>query len=338
MRMTSLHKTNTFRHIGLLLALLWTSCTKTTNTIPVVTTASSIAAIVKNATNLTLFDSALSKTGLIKTLDSAGPTSPYTLFAPPDAAFAASGITGFTIYGDSVPYLTRLVRYHLIAGETYTAAKIASLLAGPNAPYAAASINPYTGSSDTLYFTVNASGIFVNGSLITQADVTGNNGVIHAISNVLVPPSASIYQTLATDSTLGADSTLTYLVAAIRQASKSTRLDSLLSGTSVFTLFAPTNSAFRLPPFNFTSADTIATIAPDQLAMLLQAHIVAGRKFSSDFYGQLPTLLAGDSIRFSPTYGNVLVQKGDTTFSTVTGFNVMATNGVIHKISQVLLP
>ena len=86
--MTSLHKTNTLRHIGLLLALLWTSCTKTTNTIPVVTTASSIAAIVKNATNLTLFDSALSKTGLIKTLDSAGPTSPYTLFAPPDAAFA----------------------------------------------------------------------------------------------------------------------------------------------------------------------------------------------------------------------------------------------------------
>ena len=327
---------------------LLTACNKLTTTIPVVTSSSSIGVIVKNATNLTILDSALSKSGVLLILDSAGPTAPYTLFTPPDISFQNAGITGFTIYGDSVAYLKRLVLYHLLSGVEETATIIATNLMGPNAPYAASSTNPLTGYPDTLYFTVNANGIFVNGNLLTQTNVMASNGVIHVISGVLIPPVGNIWQTLSNDSTLYHDTTLTYLVTALIHASSGTsNLDSLLSGTQPYTFFAPMNSAFRNPPFNFLNEDTINTINPDTLAALLKRHIVMGRYFTSDFnpLGAFPSLLQGDSINFSPYYANVILQKADSTAtgvylnpSNVTNPNILTTNGVIHKIDQVLYP
>lgn len=322
--------------IAFLFFCIFSACVKTTNTVPVVNSSSTIAVIIKNATNLTYFDSALKKTGLILTLDSAGP---FTIFVPPDAVFTAAGITDSTIYKASLSYLTRLVRYHLIAGDIYTAAILGSTLPGPNAPTEAASINPSTGKVDTLFVTVNATGIYINGNLLTQTDVTGSNGVIHAVSAILIPPTGSIWQTLYNDSTLNNDSTLTYLVAALNRASMgATNMDTLLSGNGVYSLFAPTNNAFRA--FGFTSKDTINTIDPDSLARILSFHVVPGRVFSSDFTisGQLPTLIAGDSISFSPTYTTLLMQKGDSTYSNIITTNIMANNGVIHKIDQVLIP
>ena len=103
--------------IFLFTTYMFFACTKTTTKVPIVTTQSTIATIVNNATNLSLLDSILKKTGYILTLDSTGP---FTLFASTDAAFTAAGYTDSVIYKDSISYLKRLVLYNLIYGDALT--------------------------------------------------------------------------------------------------------------------------------------------------------------------------------------------------------------------------
>jgi uncharacterized surface protein with fasciclin (FAS1) repeats len=306
---------------------LFFACTKTTVKIPVVTTTSTIAAIVKNGSNLTLLDSILKKTGVILTLDSTGP---YTLFAAPDAAFTAAGFTDSTIYKDSVSYLKRLMLYHIIGGS-YT---LAQLPQGVNMPFETAS------PGDFIYITTDSSGVYINGNLITQSNVTASNGYIHAIQNVLFPPNGSVLQTLQGLSV--ADTTLTVLVSALNYINSggTNNLNALLSGGGVYSIFAPTNNAFR-SYFGDTTTVSFANYTPDSLANLLSRHIVNGRVFSSDFIAGtgIPSLLAGDSINFSPYYANTLVQKDSTSTSIgIIATNILATNGVIHKIDTIIFP
>ena len=159
--------------------------------------------------------------------------------------------------------------------------------------------------------------------------------------SVLFPPNnGSVFQTLINVS--AADTTLSYLLSALNYASTgTTNLDTLLSGKNVYSIFAPTNSAFRAY-FGDTINVPIASmgIPADTIAKLLSRHIVNRRIFSSDFIAGsgYPSLVAGDSIVFSPYYQNVLLQKGDSTSLNIVTTNILATNGVIHKIDQVLNP
>jgi uncharacterized surface protein with fasciclin (FAS1) repeats len=308
------------------------ACVKNTST-PVVTSGSSIAAIVKGSANLTLLDSAMSKAGLLATLDSTNPisiTGPYTLFAPLNIAFANIGFTDSTIYKDSVGYLKRLVKYHIIAGYGYY---YATLPQGIDYPVSSASLG------DTLYLTVSQGAIYVNGNYVTQNDVTASNGVIQVLNGVLIPPAGNIL------TVLGNDTTLSYLSAAIVQASKGTYNLTTLLSSGVYTMFAPTNAAFRLTPDS--TLGIIQTATPDTLARLLATHILNGRIFSSDFtstdtlysYSLYPYGSYQDSLFVSTTFGLTVLSKGDsTTPANIGPANILATNGLIHKVNRVLFP
>jgi uncharacterized surface protein with fasciclin (FAS1) repeats len=308
-------------------------CVKSTST-AAITPGTSIAGIVKAATNLTILDSAISKAGLVATLDSLNPIStagPFTLFAPVNIAFSNIGFTDSTIYKDSVSYLKRLVLYHLISGQKYY---YAALPQGVDYPIPSA-------SGDMLYLTVGNGYIFVNGNLVTQGDITAGNGVIQALSGVLIPPSGTILQTLQSLSSTS-DTTLSFLFAALQHASSSTayaNLDSLLSSTTnAYTILAPTNSAFAA--LGDTTIAVINNANPDTLARILQCHLLSGRVFSSDFpqSGSLLSI-AGDSLAFVTTFNLTVQSKGDSSIaSNITSVNRVATNGVIHKIDKVLLP
>ena len=105
-----------------------------------------------------------------------------------------------------------------------------------------------------------------------------------------------------------------------------------LSGPGPFTVFAPTNAAFeKMDP---TTLNTIIS-TPSLLTALLQYHVVSGDVRSSDLSnGPVSTLLSGQSIE-------VLVSSGKVTLngtSNVTDADVVASNGVIHIIDEVLLP
>ncbi len=301
------------------------ACVKTTSK-PVVTSGSSIAAIIKGSANLTLLDSAMSKAGLLPTLDSTNPmsiTGPYTVFAPLNIAFSTIGFTDSTIYKDSVSQLKKLVLYHIIAGQKYY---YATLLQGIDYPLLSA-------SGDTLFLTVGGGAIYVNGNYVTQNDVTASNGVIQVLNGVLIPPAGNIL------TVLGNDTTLSYLSAAIVQASKGTYNLTALLSSGRYTLFAPTNAAFRLTP-DSTSA-IISAAPPDTLARLLATHILSGRVFSSDFTSTdtLYSYNYSDSLFVNTTFGLTVLSKGDsTTAASIGPANILATNGLIHKVNRVLFP
>lgn len=107
-------------------------------------------------------------------------------------------------------------------------------------------------------------------------------------------------------------------------------LGDALSSAGPFTVFAPTNDAFaRLDPT--TLNNLIAT--PDLLAEVLQYHVVSGMVTSADLSNtSVPTLL-GPTIDIDLTNGVML--NGNTN---VINADVLATNGVVHLIDNVLIP
>lgn len=115
--------------------------------------------------------------GLIETLRTPGP---FTVFAPVDAAFAKIPVDTLHSVQADTKLLTTVLTYHVVAGA-YT---VADLL----------KIADTTGTLDTvagipLTITREGDQPLVNGFAIAVADIKASNGVIHAMGDVLLPPS-----------------------------------------------------------------------------------------------------------------------------------------------------
>ena len=122
--------------------------------------------------------------------------------------------------------------------------------------------------------------------------------------------------------------TLSTLTSAIVSAG----LVQTLSGPGPFTVFAPTNAAFeKMDP---ATLNTIIS-TPSLLTALLQYHVVDGDVLSTDLSnGPVETFLSGQNIE-------VMVSSAGVTLngtSNVTDADVIASNGVIHIIDEVLIP
>lgn len=298
-----------------ILTLLFYSCDKK-DTSPVL---ANITAQVVAASNLTLLESAVIKANLATTLEGTGP---FTVFAPTDEAFAKSGITPATISSLSATQLQSILLYHVLPSKI-TAANVP---VGPNAKV-------ITAGGDSVFVTKNAMGVFVNGIDVTKADVEASNGVIHLISNVLMPPSGNIVQVAQSNQSLS------FLVAAVLRASTgTTNVAQILSSGGPFTVFAPTDNAFK--DAGFATIAAINAASPDALASILTYHVLPGRIFSSDLVnGATPTTANGGKVTIVIS-GNTATVKGKTNAaaSIITGVNTMARNGVVHIIDRVLLP
>ena len=103
-----------------------------------------------------------------------------------------------------------------------------------------------------------------------------------------------------------------------------------LKGAGPFTVFAPTDEAFAKVP-----AETLASLAADKalLTKVLTYHVVAGKVMAADIKPGDVATVAGPNITLSVADGKVMVNG-----ATVTAADVVASNGVIHVIDQVLLP
>jgi len=302
-------------------AIGFANCTKTNVPSGTVTPSSTITAIIKAGTNTTLFESALTRTGLDSIFSGTGP---FTVFVVTDNSLIASGITDSVIqnYPDSA--LRNLVLYQTIGARLVSA----SLPSGPNAKIISA-------NGDSVFVTVDSSGIFINGVQATTVDVIAGNGVIHVISKLLIPPSGNILQSVQ------ADTSLSMLAAAMTLVSQhdSLNVDSLLSVGGPYTLFAPVNAAFRAAGY-FSPGD-LANVNADSLTNIIAYHIVPGRLFSPAFFGTPTPVTLNDSIFTISSLGNNVFSvtgiQNSTPANTIS-INVMASNGIIHRIDQVLLP
>lgn len=120
----------------------------------------------------------------------------------------------------------------------------------------------------------------------------------------------------------------TSLAAALTKAN----LVGALQSSGEFTVFAPTNEAFDnlLATIGKTSIDEIPASV---LEKILLYHVVQGEVISSEVTaGTVPTL-SGEKIAIT-TMGGIKVNSA----TVVLPFDVLATNGVIHTINEVLVP
>ncbi|MCP4882306.1 MAG: fasciclin domain-containing protein, partial [Flavobacteriales bacterium] len=107
-------------------------------------------------------------------------------------------------------------------------------------------------------------------------------------------------------------------------------LTEALSGPGPFTVFAPSNAAFaKLDP------DILNNIisTPSLLTALLTYHVASAELTSDVLNGSVQTLLSGQSLS--------VVNSGGVTINgtaNVTTADVLASNGVIHVIDEVLIP
>ncbi len=109
-------------------------------------------------------------------------------------------------------------------------------------------------------------------------------------------------------------------------------LDDDLSGTGPFTVFAPTDAAFKALP-----AGTLETLLSDptgDLADILLYHVVSGKVMSGDLSdGMMAETLLGKDIEVEIDGSNVYIND-----AMVTVADIEADNGVVHMIDAVLLP
>lgn len=107
-------------------------------------------------------------------------------------------------------------------------------------------------------------------------------------------------------------------------------LTSTLSGTGPFTVFAPTNDAFKAVP-----AKTMDALAKDpaMLKDVLTYHVLAGKVMSADVKNGSVKTVNGASVALAKAGEFVTVEE-----AMVQTANIVASNGVIHTVDRVMIP
>ena len=115
---------------------------------------------------------ALQATGLVETLSGEGP---FTVFAPTDEAFAK--LPEGTVEGllEDIPALTDILFYHVVSGEVLAEDVIALEEA-------------QTVLGENVSIRVEDGSVYINDSMVVITDIMADNGVIHVIDSVLLPP------------------------------------------------------------------------------------------------------------------------------------------------------
>lgn len=120
----------------------------------------------------------------------------------------------------------------------------------------------------------------------------------------------------------------TTLVAAVKAAG----LAEALSGEGPFTIFAPTDDAFKKLP-----EGTIATLLKpenkEKLASILKYHVVAGKVMAADVKSGEVAMLNGSKSTLKVADGAVTIDGAK-----IVKTDIIGTNGVIHVIDSVILP
>lgn len=248
----------------------------------------------------------------------------FTVFAPTNAAFTALltslGATKLT----DVPSTTvrDILLYHVVSGRV-TSSQLAT-------GYVNSSLN-FTGTTSPVSLFVNlASGVKINEASVSTADVSADNGVVHIVDKVLVPPTV-VNHALNNPN-------FSTLVAALTRSDLGVDYVTILSGNGPFTVFAPTNTAFTalLAELGVSSLNDIPAAT---LNDVLQYHVVSGANVRAGQLteGQVVTSLQGGTFTVGLA-GGAKITDAQSRVSNIVATDVQGTNGVVHAIDKVLLP
>ena len=306
-------------------------------------------------------------TTLVGLIDQAGlsdqlsGTGPFTLFAPSDSVFEGLDQATLQQISSDSALLEQILLSHVVEGA-YSVNSLQDAEEG----------SILTLQGEPLSIETTAGGLRVNGTGLTSTNVDNEyaNGVIQGVNYLVIPsslqaqygPDSVLAQgeaemqaaeeaaaTEAANETAGeaattdaenqavvsettildllqGDGRFSTLLGAIEQ----TGLAETLTSPGPVTLFAPTDAAFEaLPP------EQLEAILGDSatLERLLLYHVVDGDMMAAD-------MTEGPILTFEGTEINVATADSGLTFNeaSLEGEDLVASNGVVHAVNQVLLP
>lgn len=116
------------------------------------------------------------------------------------------------------------------------------------------------------------------------------------------------------------------------QAVEAAGLTETLQGKGPFTIFAPTDAAFKELPAD-ALRDLLKPENKEVLVKILTYHVVPGKVISSDLKSGEVKSVEGGNINVKVGSDGVMVND-----ATVTQADIQGSNGVIHVINKVILP
>lgn len=264
--------------------------------------------------DLTSLTTAVVRAGLVDGLSSDGP---ITLFAPNNDAFAAvpADIAQKLLVDDEfIPQLQDLLLLHVIAGTLPAAALILSpIIIGLNGEEVFIDFPPLT----------------VNGNNVVDGDNFVSNGVVHIIDGVLIP--SWVFNSLTDRVAANADlSTLLSLL-------ELTSIDLSNPDADPVTVVGPTNDAFALIDAATLEFLTTTEEGLIELVRILTYHVFFGINTSGILVDGFVRTLQGGAVEVS-TGPSLVFNQGGTSPATAVEIDILANNGVLFKIDQVLNP
>ncbi len=236
---------------------------------------------------------------------------PLTVFAPTDAAFEAlpDGMVD-ALLQDPTGDLAQILLYHVVGAKALsTDLSDGQMIA--------------TLQGDSVMVTIDGATVMINDAMVTLADLEADNGVLHVVDAVLVPPlPPTVFDIIE-----GSPAHDTLELALVTAG-----LDETLKGEGPFTVFAPTDDVFSALPAGVL--DLLLGDPEGVLTDILLNHVVEGKAMSTDLSdGQVITTIYGDSLTVTIDGGDVFINDAQVIVA-----DLEAQNGVVHVIDMVLLP
>ena len=225
--------------------------------------------------------------------------------------------------------LRRVLDYHLLAGlkkstDLVSAGSTQETLFKQNTVAQTLKLN----FTDGIHITDAATTM----SNVITPNIVASNGLIHSIDRVLIPPSVfNLVQTIRIIPNL---TKLSTLLGSGNLANPELDINGFISGSTGYTIFAPTNSAFDGLKPDLTDL---------QLDKILKLHILAGGRRVSELHQTAVDLLvsiSGETIYLVDGQNGLYLlslqdQNNQINFISV---DILASNGVIHLTDKVLSP
>ncbi|XP_012583143.1 PREDICTED: transforming growth factor-beta-induced protein ig-h3 isoform X2 [Condylura cristata] len=240
-----------------------------------------------------------------------GPGS-FTIFAPSNEAWASlsAEVLDSLVSNVNIELLNAL-RYHMVDRRVLT----------DELKHGMALTSMYQNSNIQIHHYPNGI-ITVNCARLLKADHHATNGVVHLIDKVISTTTNSIQQIIEIED----------IFETLRAAVAASGLNTQLEGEGPFTLLAPTNEAFEKIP-----TETLNRILgdPEALRDLLNNHILKTAMCAEAIIaGMSVETLEGTTLEVGCS-GDKLTINGKAIISNK---DVLATNGVIHLIDELLIP
>ena len=233
---------------------------------------------------------------------------PFTILAPTDEAFDALGELMVASLAEDDELLAEFIEYHVIEGQ-YMLADLREMDAIENM------------AGVTLTITLEDPALFIEDARVVASDIVVPNAVVHVIDRLLYPVDEMTLDSLV-DEDISLETLLTLM--------QITGMDSLLRGPGPYTLLAPTNEAFE----RYFDEEPVSLDDTEALTALLQYHVIPERVVLTDTV---------ESLSYETLLGPELTFEVDEDMAQVDGAtvllaNIVARNGMLHIIDEVLVP